>query len=83
MKLREERTRYEPLVKADELQARALGLSEDMYAKDLGEYQEVLSSQQALLNARRALVQQKANCTLHAIALYKALGGAPAEAGGE
>ena len=76
MKLREERTRYEPLVKADELQARALELSQDMYAKDLGEYQEVLSSQQALLNARRSLVQQKANCTLHAIALYKALGGA-------
>ena len=79
MKLREERARYKPLVKADELQARALGLSEDMYAKDLGEYQEVLSSQQALLSARRALVQQKANCTLHAIALYKALGGAPAQ----
>ena len=76
MMLREERTRYEPLVKADELQVRALALSEDMYAKDLGEYQEVLTSQQALLNARRALVQQKANCTLHAIALYKALGGA-------
>ena len=76
MKLREEQARYEPLVKADELQARALELSQDMYAKDLGEYQEVLSSQQALLNARRSLVQQKANCTLHAIALYKALGGA-------
>ncbi len=41
----------------------------------VAEYQEVLTSQQALLNARRALVQQKANCTLHAIALYKALGG--------
>ena len=77
MKLREEQARYEPLVKADELQARALALSEDMYAKDLGEYQEVLSAQQALLSARRALVRQKANCTLHAIALYKALGGTP------
>ncbi len=77
LKLREEGARYAPLVKAGELQARALELSEDMYAKDLGEYQEVLSAQQSFLNARRSIVQQKAACALHAIALYKALGGAP------
>ncbi len=75
MKLREERARYVPLARSGELQRRVVELSQDMYAKDLGEYQEVLSAQQALLNARKAIVAQRASCTLHAIALYKALGG--------
>ena len=74
-KLSEERARYAPLLRAGRLQGQAVALSEDMYAKDLGEYQEVLSAQQSLLSANKAIIAQKANCTLHAIALYKALGG--------
>lgn len=74
-KLQEEQARYEPLLKSGQLQAKALELSEDMYSKDLGEYQEVLTSQQALLNAKKNIISQKANCTLNAIALFKALGG--------
>lgn len=74
-KLKEEQARYEPLLKSGELQARALEISQDLYAKDLGEYQEVLSAQQALLNVRRNIIAQRANCTLYAISLFKALGG--------
>lgn len=75
LQLQEEQVRLEPLTKSESLQARALELSEDMYAKDLGEYHDVLSSQQALLSARKSLIAQKANCALHSIALFKALGG--------
>ncbi len=73
--LQEERLRAAPLAASAALQQRNLDLSEDLYRKDLGEYQEVLSSQQALLSARESSAAQLANCTLDAIALFKALGG--------
>lgn len=73
--LEEELSRREPLEKSAKLQARSLELSETLYKQELGDYSNVLSAQQSLLNARRSLEEHKANCALDTISLFKALGG--------
>lgn len=73
--LEEELSRRDPLEKSAKLQARSLELSETLYKQELGDYSNVLSAQQALLNAKRSLEEHKANCALDTISLFKALGG--------
>lgn len=67
--------RAEPLAKSEAAQRKALDLSRQMYEQDLGEYQEVISAQQAYLSASRTLAESAANISLSKISLYKALGG--------
>ena len=54
---------------------RALELANQLYAKGLGDFLNVLIAERALYQAEDALAQSQRTMTQNVIALYKALGG--------
>jgi len=70
-----EKERYQSLRESTEASRRALELANQLYAKGLGEFLNVLVAERTLYQAEDALVQSRRTMTQNVVALYKALGG--------
>jgi multidrug efflux system outer membrane protein len=70
-----EKERYQSLSDSVEASRRALELANELYAKGLGEFLNVLDAERSLYQAQDALAQSQRTMTQNVIALYKALGG--------
>lgn len=70
-----EKERYQSLSDSVEASRRALALANELYAKGLGEFLNVLDAERSLYQAEDALAQSQRTMTQNVIALYKALGG--------
>ncbi len=73
--LSEQQRRRESLQAAVEQNHLAIAVSENRYQAGASNYLYVLTSQKALLQTQKNLVDSDLNISLSAIALYKALGG--------
>ena len=70
-----EYARHESLTKAAEAAQRAVTIAEDLYAKGLTDFNNVLDAQRSLLALQESLVLSRGTISQHLVSLYKALGG--------
>ncbi len=70
-----EKERYQSLRESVAASRRSVELANQLYAKGLGEFLNVLVNQRSLYQAEDALVQSERTMTENVVALYKALGG--------
>jgi multidrug efflux system outer membrane protein len=70
-----EQTRRKRLANAVASNARAVGLSQQLYERGLGDFLDVLTAQRALYESQDALARSEAQVSVSLVALYKALGG--------
>jgi NodT family efflux transporter outer membrane factor (OMF) lipoprotein len=76
--LAREREREAELRAAVDASRRAVQLASDLNAQGLADFFEVLEAQRTLLSAESQLAESQTAVSAQAVALYKALGGAPA-----
>jgi len=70
-----EHVRYRHLADAVDANRRAVSLARAQYNEGVADFLVVLDSQRSLYAAQAELVESRTNTTLHAIAVFKALGG--------
>lgn len=75
-----ERERRQALERSAEANRRAVALANELYAKGLTDFLNVLESQRSLVAVEDALAQSERSVLVNLVALYKALGGGWSEA---
>lgn len=70
-----EQTRRKRLANAVRSNERAVGLSQQLYERGLGDFLDVLTAQRALFESQDALARSESQVSANLVALYKALGG--------
>ncbi len=70
-----EQTRRKRLANAVSSNERAVGLSQQLYERGLGDFLDVLTAQRALFESQDALARSESQVSANLVALYKALGG--------
>jgi len=70
-----ERGRYQDLADYVEASRRAASLANALYNEGVSDFMDVVDAERSLYVSQDELVQSRINTTLHAIAVFKALGG--------